>query len=274
MAPGVGEDGRRWGVCESPVKLRKASGRLLSARCWRRRCVGCSEVMALSDRAYIQGGLLAQMVAGQPVVMMTATEGSQARSFEASSKALSRVLESLGDWRRSEGLSRTYPYVVVPESHRGGVVHWHCLLCGFRYELQTKSRDGRVWPGHPKTAGGLRLTKRRLEGLYARQGFGTGFTGLRAVAAEWDGTDGQLEAVGRYLAKYLTKSGPELEVPKGFPLLRHSQQGAAWWPGWDLERLRHGQVPEGPVDARVRALFRAQVSMVMSGMIEPGSLVS
>lgn len=233
--------------------------------------------MALSDQAYISGGLRHQLLAGNPVVLLTVTEGSRARSFEQSAAALSRLLEGLGDWRRAAGYSRSYPYVVIPEPHRGGVVHWHGLLAGFRYEQQSKSKDGRVWPGHPKGgSGGLVLTKRRLEGLYARQGFGTGFTGLRAVAAEWDGSEGQLMATGRYLAKYLSKSGPELDVPKGYPLLRHSQQGpAAWWPGWDLEKLRHGGKPERAMDEQLRGLFRVQKDLHQSGLLdEIGALVS
>jgi hypothetical protein len=119
---------------------------------------------------------------GDRVVYWTLTEPGTARSWDASSAALSKLLAAETERlrRRSLGMMR---WVTVPELQKRGAVHWHLLA---------------ALPDDSLVATSL-ASKHKLHNRAVRFGFGF------QADVQYLGSSGELARSSGYLAKYLSK---------------------------------------------------------------------
>lgn len=109
--------------------------------------------------------------------------------------------KAIDDWRRfTRKMKKNFPAVAflrVPERHKSGAVHFHCVLFGLPAELPcTMLKRGYRWRhGCPKE----RKCERHARTLASV--WGKGFVDLQVVR--------QPDSIGVYLAKYLTKGEPD-----------------------------------------------------------------
>ena len=176
-------------------------------------------------------GVVAALAAGEPVILLTLTEPTLARSFGDSSKALTAFMKRL-QHRYGGGLR----WFAVAEWQRRGAVHWHCLMIGLAYCRPARNGEGRRYLGHPHGAHTWEVRKwADLRPLAVHYGFGR----VLDVHAVGVGADAHTAAedVGRYLSKYLTKIADAHRLPKGARLVRTSRGRNQWVPGLTLTSL-------------------------------------
>ena len=96
-------------------------------RCWAWSCPGCSHLKQWGSKRYIMLGALEAAARGDCVAFVTLTEPGLARSWDESSKALTRLLNVENQRLKDRGL-RPLRYCAVPELQQRGAVHWHGLV--------------------------------------------------------------------------------------------------------------------------------------------------
>jgi hypothetical protein len=151
-------------------------------RCWSWRCSGCSHLRKWGVRRYLKLGALEAAERGEVVAFSTLTDPGLARSWDASSAALTKLLAAEVDALRRRDLT-LLRYAAVPELQQRGAVHWHLLL---------------AMPRDSLTASAWR-SKSRLHDRAVRFGFG-----FQADVQVLDSPRSMAYSAG-YLAKYLTK---------------------------------------------------------------------
>lgn len=106
----------------------------------------------------------------------------------------------LRNWFRNQKIhSPRLKYLAVPEKHKNGAIHFHCVMSGFA---------GRLKPTKKYTKSG--------QLVYNASGYYSGFTEFVRIG-EADGTssfDEQYVKVAHYLTKYITKDMPDLNGRK------------------------------------------------------------
>jgi hypothetical protein len=177
-------------------------------RCWSWGCEPCAELKSWGVRRYVKGGLLDAGARGDRVVFWTLTEPPLARSWDASSAALTRLLRAEEHRLRRELLPLPR-WVAVPELQRRGAVHWHGLVA-----LAPDSLEVTAW----------RSAHRLHDRAHA---FGFGFQADRQDV-EVRGSSAALTAW--YLSKYVTKDQRAVDsvAPGSFRRVRSSIGGRRW----------------------------------------------
>jgi hypothetical protein len=226
-------------TCRTPYRPRGLGAReLLDAaglpdppvRCWSWRCEGCAFLKAKDARRLASLGIAGALVDELPLVLLTVTEPPEARSFGASSRALTVLMKRLqsrygGDLR----------WLAVVEWQARGAVHWHIVIAGLVYRHAYTSPRGRVFPGHPREQTGPRVRKERdLRPIVERYGFGAVFN-IHAVGVRPEDT---AEDVAAYVSKYLTKGEDMARLPKRAQPVRASRGENQWAPGHTLTSIR------------------------------------
>lgn len=138
----------------------------------------------------------------------------------------------LRNWFRNQKKhSPNLRYLAVPEKHKNGAIHFHCMMSGF---------NGRLKP-----------TKKRTKNnqiIFNATGYYSGFTEFVKIGDISSGPsfDEQYKKVAHYLCKYITKDMPDLNgrkrrylVSEGLTRPRTTVNGVATF---GLERLiRHNK---------------------------------
>jgi hypothetical protein len=151
-------------------------------RCWQWSCPGCSHLNGWGAGLYVKLGAYEAAARSELVAFFTLTERGTARSWDASSAALTKLMAAETErLRRAKlGLPR---YVAIPEVQKRGAVHWHGLVA-----LTEDSLAKSAW-----------ATKRKLHDRAFQ--FGFGFQADLQVL----GSPSALARSAGYLAKYVTK---------------------------------------------------------------------
>jgi hypothetical protein len=227
------------GACRAPYRPRASGARELlvvagvgdpPVRCWSWRCEGCAFLKAKDARRLAAIGIAAALDAGLPLVLLTVTEPSEARTFGASSRSLTQLMKRL-QARYGNGLR----WLAVVEWQTRGAVHWHIVIAGIVYGRGWTSPKGRMFPGHPPEQAGPRVRKERdLRPIVERYGFGAVFN-VHAVGVRAEDT---AEEVASYLSKYLAKGEDMARLPKGAQPVRSSRGRNEWAPGHTLTSIR------------------------------------
>jgi hypothetical protein len=199
-------------------------------RCWSWRCEGCAFLKAKDARRLAAIGIAVALEEKLPLVLLTVTEPADARSFGASSKALTALMKRL-QARYGNGLR----WLAVVEWQTRDAVHWHVVIAGLVYRRAWTSPRQRVFPGHSREQAGPRVRKEGdLRPIVERYGFGAVFN-IHAVGV---GAGDAAEAVASYLSKYLTKSEDMARLPKKAQPVRSSRGRNQWAPGYTLTSIR------------------------------------
>lgn len=140
----------------------------------------------------------------------------------------------LRDWFRNQKRHSPHlKYLAVPEKHKNGAIHFHCMLSGFN--------------------GRLKATKKRTKNnqvVYNATGYYSGFTEFVKIGDISDDSsfDEQYKKVAYYLCKYITKDMPDLNgrkrrylVSEGLTRPKTTINGVA---KFSLEQVIRGNTPE------------------------------
>jgi hypothetical protein len=188
-------------------------------RCWKWSCPGCSQPMSWGIRTYVTLGAYEAAARSEMVAFFTLTERGTARSWDASSAALTKLM--VAETQRLRRANLALPrYVAVPELQKRGAVHWHALVA-----LDEDSLAHSAW-----------ATKRKLHDRAFQFGFGF------QADLQYLGSPSALARSAGYLAKYLTKDSRVAEsVSDSFRRVRSSTGTRRWCTyGTVTDCTRHG----------------------------------
>lgn len=137
----------------------------------------------------------------QYVGVLTQSEGDPAFATFTYTKKQYDVHQAIEDWRLfTRRVKRHFPdvaFIRVPERHKDGGVHFHAAMFGLPHDLPCiMVKVNKRWVHNCEKS---RKCERKLRLLAAA--WDRGFVDLQKVR--------DVEAIGRYVAKYLTKGDPD-----------------------------------------------------------------
>lgn len=117
-------------------------------------------------------------------------------TFKADRHEINKSKQKLKDWIKNETKQKgKFEYLVIPEYHKDGALHFHALLAGYKGKIKKSI--------NPKTGKPLfRNGKQR----YSVVSYQSGFTD----AVKIGDTPEDSEKLARYIAKYITKDMPNM----------------------------------------------------------------
>lgn len=116
-------------------------------------------------------------------------------TFGSERSDMDRCRSRMANWlKRQAKLSSNLQYLIVPELHKSGDLHFHAVIKGF---------EGTV---HQAVDEETSTPKRNKKGrfMYNLPSFRAGFTDVKKI----DRKEGSLTAIANYLTKYITKNMP------------------------------------------------------------------